>query len=96
MAEETGLENLGKLNRKSQKGQGKVSKPQMFLESKLLLLPPLLLWGKLKGKSLIGYFLFLFTSTPAAYGSSQARGRIRAAAAGLHHSHGNSGSELHL
>ena len=53
MAEETGLENLGKLNRKSQKGQGKVSKPQMFLESKVLLLPPLLLWGKLKGKSLV-------------------------------------------
>ena len=28
-------------------------------------------------------------ATPAAYGSSQARGRIRAPAAGLHHSHGN-------
>ena len=29
------------------------------------------------------------------YGSSQARGRIRAVAAALHHSHSNSGSELH-
>ena len=36
--------------------------------------------------------------TPAAYGSFQARGQIRAAAAGLHHSHGHSNtkSELHL
>ena len=31
-----------------------------------------------------------------AYGSSPARGRIRAAAAGLHHSHSNTRSELHL
>ena len=29
-------------------------------------------------------------------GSSQARGRIRAAAAGLHHSHCSAESELHL
>ena len=35
-----------------------------------------------------------FRAAPSAYGSSRARGRIRAAAAGLHHS--NSGSELHL
>ena len=31
-----------------------------------------------------------------AYGSSQARGPIGAVAAGLHHSHSNSGSELRL
>ena len=30
-----------------------------------------------------------------AYGSSQARGRIRDAAAGLHHSHSNAGSAPH-
>ena len=34
------------------------------------------------------YTLFLFTAAP---GNSQARGRIRATAAGLHHSHSNSG-----
>jgi len=37
-----------------------------------------------------------FRATSAAYKSSQARGQIRAAAAGLHHSHSNAGSELHL
>ena len=31
-------------------------------------------------------FYFLFRATPAAYGSSQARSRIGAAAASLHHS----------
>ena len=31
-----------------------------------------------------------------AYGSTQARGRIGAAAAGLHQNHSNVGSELHL
>ena len=35
-------------------------------------------------------------AVPAAYGGSQARGRIGATAASLHHSHGNAGSELHL
>ena len=38
----------------------------------------------------------LFRATPAAYGSSQARGRMGAAAAGQCHSHSNSGSEPHL
>ena len=33
---------------------------------------------------------------PAAYGSSQARGQIGAAAASLHLSHSNVGSESHL
>ena len=43
------------------------------------------------------YYLFiyicLFRTTPVAYGSSQARDQIGAAAAGLHHSHSNAGSE---
>ena len=34
-----------------------------------------------------------FGATPVAYGGSQARGRVGAAAAGLHHSHSNTGSE---
>ena len=41
------------------------------------------------------YFL-LFRATAMAYGNFQASNRIGAAAAGLHHSHGNVGSELHL
>ena len=42
------------------------------------------------------YFFFLFGATPAAYGNSQARGRIRAAGVGLYHCHSNVGSEKHL
>ena len=45
------------------------------------------------------YFVFiylLFRASSMAYGSSQARGWIGAAATGLHHSHSNAGSELHL
>ena len=38
----------------------------------------------------------LFMATLAAYGGSQARGQIGAVAAGLHHSHTNVRSELHL
>ena len=39
------------------------------------------------------YVVFcLFRAAPAAYGGSQARGPIRATAAGLHHSHSNVGS----
>ena len=41
----------------------------------------------------VGFFLPFFRATLAAYG---ARGQIRATAASLHHSHSNSGSELHL
>ena len=40
--------------------------------------------------------VFVFRATPAAYGSSQARGQTGAAAAGLHHSHSNVGSEARL
>ena len=42
------------------------------------------------------FFVFLFRATPMAYGGSQARGPVRATAAGLHHSHSNTRSELHL
>ena len=49
---------------------------------------------------LVQYFIFFFwlflRGCTMAYGSSQARGRIRAVAAGLHHSHSNARSELHL
>ena len=43
------------------------------------------------------YFLFFchFRATPAAYGGSQARGLIRAAADGLHHRHSNARSLTH-
>ena len=48
---------------------------------------------------LIFLFLFvfcLFRAVPVAYGGSQARGQIGAVAPGLHHSHGNTASELQL
>ena len=41
------------------------------------------------------FFFFLFMAALAAYGSSQARGRIRAAADSLHPSHSNTQSEPH-
>ena len=37
-------------------------------------------------------FFCLFRATPVAYGGPQATGRIRAEAAGLHHSQSNAGS----
>ena len=45
--------------------------------------------------SLFLSFVLLFRAAPAAYGSSQSRGQIGAAAAGLHHSHSNSRSLTH-
>ena len=44
----------------------------------------------------LAFFFGLFRATPIAYGGSQARGLIGAAAAGLYHSHSNAGSEPHL
>ena len=49
----------------------------------------------------IFYFIlfcpFAFSrASPMAYGGSQARGPVRAAAASLHHGHSNVGSEPHL
>ena len=46
--------------------------------------------------SLLKFIYFFFKAAPAAYGSSQARGQIGAAAASLHHSHGNTRFEPHL
>ena len=40
--------------------------------------------------------IFLFRDALMAYGSSWAKGQIRATAASLHHSHSNVGSKLHL
>ena len=40
-------------------------------------------------------FLFFPRAAPVAYGGSQARGPVRATAAGLHHSHNYSGSLTH-
>ena len=40
-------------------------------------------------------FILLFRAMPSAYGGSQARGRVRAAAASQHHSHSNTRSETH-
>ena len=52
------------------------------------------------GRYLLSFFLSLFICLfrPAsmAYGISQTRSQIRAAAAGLHHSHSFAGSEPHL
>ena len=42
------------------------------------------------------FFFFFLRAAPLAYGSSQAMGQIRAAAAGLHHSYSTARSELHL
>ena len=39
------------------------------------------------GRPDIFFLCVLFRTTPTAYGGSQARGPIRAIAAGLHHSH---------
>ena len=42
------------------------------------------------------FYLFAFSrAAPTAFGGSQARGLIRAVAAGLHHSHSNAGSLTH-
>ena len=45
-----------------------------------------------------GFFFFppLFRAAPTAYGSSQARSPVRAAAAGLRHSHSHARSKPHL
>ena len=51
---------------------------------------------ELGAKSSFFFFLMLFRDAPEAYGGSQAGGRIRAIAAGLGHSHSNTGSELRL
>ena len=46
--------------------------------------------------SFLFFFFWLSRATCMAYGGSQARSQIGPRAAGLHHSHSNAGSELHL
>ena len=59
-----------------------------------------LLWFNLWEKAILKFNLFcvfcLFRATPMAYEISQASGQIGPAAAGLHHSHSNTGSKLCL
>ena len=50
----------------------------------------------LQTESLLLFIFCFFRATPEAYGGSQVRGRIGAAAAGLRQSHSNLGSEPHL
>ena len=55
--------------------------------------------GQGKDAQFFSSFLFcfvLFRATPTSYGGSQARGRIGAVDAGLHHSYSNIGSEPSL
>ena len=52
---------------------------------------------KRKGKERwIGAYTIFWGAVPEAYGGSKTRGRIRAAVAGLHHSHSNAGLEPSL
>ena len=46
-----------------------------------------------ESKAKLYFVSFVFRATPEAYGGSQARGRLGATAAGLHHSHSNLASE---
>ena len=50
----------------------------------------------LLGKFYFFLFFLRFRVAPEAYGGSQARGLIRAIAAGLHQSHSNAGFKPHL
>ena len=51
---------------------------------------------ELMGGTFFFFFFSLFRAAPTAYGGSQARGPIGAVVTGLHQSHGNTGSKLHL
>ena len=57
-------------------------------------LPSTLLLGA-QESAFFFFFFFLFRAAPVAYGSSQARGRISATAAGLQHSHRDARSKPH-
>ena len=48
------------------------------------------------GEILFFFFFFFFRASPTAHGNSQARGRIGATVAGLHHRHSNKGSKPSL
>ena len=49
-----------------------------------------------KGNVIKSNVLFYFRAAPEAYGGSQARGQIRAVAAGLYHGHSNTASKQRL
>ena len=76
-------------------GQGRSRRGQLTLQ-------PSWLHGQArkgdKCRQTFQFFLFLssFRAAPTAYGGSQAKGLIRAAAASLYHSHRHAGSEPHL
>ena len=55
------------------------------------------IWSNMSGMLLWRYFIyfFVFMAAPTAYGSSQPRVWIQAAAASLYHSHSNSRAEPH-
>ena len=67
---------------------------QVVLISKTDLYSRSIFFGGINVFTLLYYvFILLFRATPAAYGGSQARGLIRATAAGLPHSYSNARSE---
>jgi len=51
------------------------------------------LGGRQSYRIIFSFLAFFFPYAPVAYGGSQVRGRIRAAAAGLHHGHSNARSK---
>ena len=51
--------------------------------------------GRVQSFFFFFFFFGLFRATPTAYRDSQAKGHIRAIAAGLHHSHSHAGSLTH-
>jgi len=69
--------------------------PFFFIHFSIFYLPPCH-HSTIEGFFCFVLFCLLFRATPMAYGSSQVRGQIGAAAAGLHHSHSNEGSEPRL
>ena len=65
--------------------------------SRDLNISPAVLTATLQCRPYYSFFSFgLFGAILAAYGSSQARGRIRAATASIHHRHSSTGSKPHL
>ena len=54
------------------------------------------MWRERLDKGCIFVVVVVFRATPIPYGSSEAKGRIRATAVSLCHSHSNSGSEPRL
>ena len=77
-----------RLHRYSQGEEAKYQEPFGNNNNKLYILIIIIL-------ILIILLFLLFRAGPMPYGSSQARGQIRATAAGLHHSHSNEESEPH-